>query len=135
MFLSSIGKDTSLTGRTVLWSRAAGIIFVAAAGNEGSNNDSVATYPANYPLDNVVSVAATTRCVLPRLLWKISSEAPPSDRRETRGGCGLTSLVAALFCPASGGARRLEGRPENLTHSHGFPAFKTSSPHDRLPFG
>lgn len=26
MFLSSIGKDTSLTGRTVLWSRAAGII-------------------------------------------------------------------------------------------------------------
>jgi len=26
MFLQSIGKDTSLTGRTVLWSRAAGII-------------------------------------------------------------------------------------------------------------
>ncbi|NDC80968.1 MAG: hypothetical protein EB090_06870, partial [Verrucomicrobia bacterium] len=32
-----------------------------AAGNESSNNDAVASYPANYPQDNIVSVAATTR--------------------------------------------------------------------------
>jgi subtilisin family serine protease len=39
--------------------RTAGIICVAAAGNEGTNNDAVASYPANFNLDNIVSVAAT----------------------------------------------------------------------------
>jgi subtilisin family serine protease len=38
--------------------RAAGIIFVAAAGNESNDNDSSPSYPASYELDNVVSVAA-----------------------------------------------------------------------------
>lgn len=37
----------------------AGILFVAAAGNDGSNNDSRATYPANYDVPNILSVAAT----------------------------------------------------------------------------
>jgi subtilisin family serine protease/subtilisin-like proprotein convertase family protein len=36
-----------------------GHIFVAAAGNDGSNNDSAPFYPANYNVPNVVSVAAT----------------------------------------------------------------------------
>lgn len=35
-----------------------GILFVAAAGNDGSNNDSRPTYPANYDVENVLSVAA-----------------------------------------------------------------------------
>lgn len=37
----------------------AGILFIAAAGNNGSNNDSSPTYPATYAIDNIVSVAAT----------------------------------------------------------------------------
>lgn len=37
---------------------AAGILFVAAAGNDGRDNDSEGTYPANYDIDNVLSVAA-----------------------------------------------------------------------------
>jgi subtilisin family serine protease/subtilisin-like proprotein convertase family protein len=36
-----------------------GMIFVAAAGNDGSNNDTTPFYPANYNDDNIVSVAAT----------------------------------------------------------------------------
>ena len=40
--------------------RDQGIIVVAAAGNEGKDNDLNPEYPANYPLDNIVSVAATT---------------------------------------------------------------------------
>lgn len=36
----------------------AGIIFVAAAGNSGQDNDSIPSYPAGYELPNVVSVAA-----------------------------------------------------------------------------
>ncbi len=34
------------------------ILFVAAAWNNGEDNDSVAFYPANYDLDNIISVAA-----------------------------------------------------------------------------
>lgn len=38
---------------------AAGHLFVAAAGNNASNNDAVPFYPASYDLPNVISVAAT----------------------------------------------------------------------------
>lgn len=38
---------------------AAGSLFVAAAGNDGSNNDAYPSYPASYASANVVSVAAT----------------------------------------------------------------------------
>ncbi len=35
------------------------ILFVAAAGNDGSNNDIAPAYPASYNLPNIISVAAT----------------------------------------------------------------------------
>ena len=38
-----------------------GILFVAAAGNDGSNNDRWPHYPSNYDLPNVISVAALDR--------------------------------------------------------------------------
>jgi thermitase len=38
--------------------RDAGILFVAAAGNDGSDNDTRPTYPAAYPVDNVLAVSA-----------------------------------------------------------------------------
>lgn len=39
-------------------SNAAGILFIAAAGNSGTNNDTTASYPANYDVPNVIAVAA-----------------------------------------------------------------------------
>jgi subtilisin family serine protease len=36
----------------------AGIMFIAAAGNSGTNNDATASYPSNYDLPNVIAVAA-----------------------------------------------------------------------------
>lgn len=36
-----------------------GILFIAAAGNDSSDNDTAPAYPASYPVDNVISVAAT----------------------------------------------------------------------------
>ncbi len=42
-------------------SEAADILFVAAAGNSGINNDSIPHYPSNYTAGNVISVAATDR--------------------------------------------------------------------------
>jgi subtilisin family serine protease len=38
-----------------------GILFVAAAGNNSSNNDRIKHYPSNYELPNVISVAALDR--------------------------------------------------------------------------
>jgi subtilisin family serine protease len=38
-----------------------GILFVAAAGNDGSSNDKRPHYPSNYNLPNVISVAALDR--------------------------------------------------------------------------
>jgi subtilisin family serine protease len=37
------------------------ILFIAAAGNEGKNNDVSPSYPANYDCPNIISVAATDR--------------------------------------------------------------------------
>jgi len=37
----------------------AGIMFVAAAGNSGLNNEIFHSYPSDYDLDNIISVAAT----------------------------------------------------------------------------
>lgn len=52
------GYSTALND-AISRARAAGVIFVAAAGNESNNNDTNPSYPANYNFDNVVSVAAT----------------------------------------------------------------------------
>jgi serine protease len=62
-------------------SRAAGHLFVAAAGNGGvdqigDNNDSIPFYPASYNVDNVISVAATDN----------------DDRRATFSNYGATSV-------------------------------------------
>jgi subtilisin family serine protease len=38
-----------------------GVLFVAAAGNRGADNDLSPEYPASYDLDNIISVAATTQ--------------------------------------------------------------------------
>ncbi len=38
-----------------------GILFIAAAGNDGTDNDKRGHYPSNYDLPNMISVAATDR--------------------------------------------------------------------------
>lgn len=50
--------------------RSAGIIFVASAGNNGQNIDASPRYPSCYGIDNIVSVAATTRT---DALWSLSN--------------------------------------------------------------
>lgn len=42
-------------------SREAGILFVVAASNEGTNNDTTARYPSNFAVANIISVAALDR--------------------------------------------------------------------------
>jgi len=55
------GSDYSAAlNDAVAYSYTKGALFVAAAGNNGSDNDSTPMYPASYAVPNVVSVAATT---------------------------------------------------------------------------
>lgn len=44
----------------VAYTYSQGAIFIAAAGNNGTNNDAAPMYPASYDVPNVVSIAATT---------------------------------------------------------------------------
>ena len=54
----------------------AGILFVAAAGNEGQNTDIFPNYPSGFDLPNIISVAATT----------------PSDSKASFSNYGLESV-------------------------------------------
>ncbi|MCW1923291.1 S8 family serine peptidase [Luteolibacter arcticus] len=55
------GSSSSTTERVAIEAlRDAGIVLCAAAGNESANNDSTASYPANYAVSNIISVAALT---------------------------------------------------------------------------
>jgi len=46
---------------TITAARNKGVLFVAAAGNDASNNDEVENWPSNYPVDNIIAVAAVDR--------------------------------------------------------------------------
>ncbi len=50
--------NSELLEKAVYATRDAGKLFVAAAGNNGMNNDKANSVPANYNSDNIISVAA-----------------------------------------------------------------------------
>lgn len=52
------GGQSKALADAIRQARDAGILFVAAAGNDGSSNELNPTYPASYPIENIVSVAA-----------------------------------------------------------------------------
>lgn len=53
------GSNGDLLYQAIQSAGAAGVLFVAAAGNEANNNDTKPSYPASYNLDCIISVAAT----------------------------------------------------------------------------
>ncbi|MEK6705981.1 MAG: S8 family serine peptidase [Bdellovibrionota bacterium] len=53
------GGFSDIMKQAIEATRDAGIVFVAAAGNESNNNDRSPVYPATYDVENIVSVAAT----------------------------------------------------------------------------
>ena len=61
-FGESGGSQLSSSEQAVVAAaRDAGIIFVAAAGNDAANMDVSPHYPASLPLDNIVAVGSSTR--------------------------------------------------------------------------
>ena len=53
------GPYSSTMYNAINYARSRNVLFVAAAGNDGTNNDTTPAYPASYDLDNIISVAAT----------------------------------------------------------------------------
>lgn len=59
----SLGTTTQSTAleEAIHYARTRGVVVVAAAGNDRSNNDQTPVYPANILADNIISVAASDR--------------------------------------------------------------------------
>jgi large repetitive protein len=55
------GENSAALRDAIRTAGNAGIIFVAATGNNSNNNDTNPLYPASFDLDNILAVAATTR--------------------------------------------------------------------------
>ena len=79
---ASYGSYTYSTAErdAIARARDAGVLFVAAAGNDNWNNDSASkNYPSSYNLDNIIAVAATDQ----------------SDSRASFSNYGVTSVDVA----------------------------------------
>ena len=55
------GEYTQSLRDAIAAARDAGQLFIAAAANDGSNNDIQPVYPASYPVENIIAVAAYDR--------------------------------------------------------------------------
>ena len=76
-----------------------GILFVAAAGNNGTDNDKRAHYPSNYDLPNVISVAAMDRM---DALTSFSNFGPKTVHVAAPGRDILSTWLGDAFRDASG---------------------------------
>jgi subtilisin family serine protease len=51
--------DSSAIRDAIAYANDHGVLFVTASGNDGRNSDTIANYPNNYNLPNILTVAAT----------------------------------------------------------------------------
>ncbi|MEA2023399.1 MAG: S8 family serine peptidase [Actinomycetota bacterium] len=75
-----------------------GAVLVAPAGNDGTDNDTRPTYPASYPFDNVISVAATDHDDRPAS----SNYGATSVDLSAPGRAVMTSELGGGWAPKSG---------------------------------
>jgi len=79
--------------------RQKGILFVAAAGNDGHNNDQIPYYPASYGTDNIIAVASISR---DNQLLPSSNYGAKRVQVAAPGLSIVSSLPSGKFGPMSG---------------------------------
>jgi subtilisin family serine protease len=101
--------------------RDAGILFIAAAGNDGTNNDKYPHYPACYNNENVIAVAATDRNDLLADYSSWGSNYGPKSVDVAAPG------VDILSCKAGNDYQLLSGTSMATPHVAGVAALLKSS--------
>jgi subtilisin family serine protease len=101
----------------------AGILFVAAAGNESNNNDLSPSYPGSFTSPNIISVASITRSG--GLSWfsnygltSVDVGAPGSDIYSTVPGGGYASLSGTSMASphVAGLCALIKSQKPGMTH-------------------
>lgn len=110
------GAYSNALFRAVERARNHDILVVAAAGNDGSNNDRTGSYPANFKLDNVISVTATGAA---GELPSYSNTGPSSVHLAAPGN---DILSTSLFPTSYGRFRKLSGTSMASPHVAGIVA-------------
>lgn len=119
------GGYSQLLAEAILRARNAGVLFVAAAGNDSNDNDVLPTYPANYNqiFDNVISVGATTALDTPagfsnRGALTVDLAAPGENILSTyKNGTYATLSGTSMATPhVSGAAALLKARFPALSY-------------------
>lgn len=92
----SLGGSTysSALYRAIERARNYDILVVAAAGNTADNNDAVPSYPANFKLDNIISVAATDQTAQ---LADYSNYGPTSVHLAAPGSAILSVALQGFY--------------------------------------
>jgi subtilisin family serine protease len=75
------------------------MLFVAAAGNSGRDDDATPFYPASYDVPNVIAVAATTNR---DVLWPSSNYGATSVDLAAPGEWVLSTIPGSGYAPRSG---------------------------------
>lgn len=78
---------------------AKNLLYVAAAGNAGTNNDTKPQFPANYAAENVISVAATDNN---DTLTRFSQWGPQTVHLAAPGAAILSTWIGGTYQTASG---------------------------------